>query len=114
MADSGEGGSLATETLRREFRIRDYLLCFFGGVDLRDHQTAAKWIERSESQRKPAILDSPTTHCAPVSKARFNRSGAVPLTRMIGLTPKAEMAATELCIDSSPIFPCSQSTMIPW
>lgn len=53
------------------------------------------------------------TYCAPVSRARLRMSDEVPLTRMIGLTPRAEMAATELCIESSPMFPCSQSTMIP-
>jgi len=53
-------------------------------------------------------------YCAPVSKALLIRSAHVILRRTKGDTPKAAMAAVELCMESSLMFPCSQSTIMPF
>lgn len=42
MSNGRESRALAAQTLRREFGVLDDLSCFFGSVDLRDHETAAR------------------------------------------------------------------------
>ena len=54
------------------------------------------------------------THWAPASRARLIRSGCVIRIRTRGDTPIEAMAAVELCIASSLMWPCSQSMIIPW
>lgn len=120
-----EGRALASETQRRKFDAADYGEGFGGGVDLGDDEAAVLsvfviFIFFSLSIAADfSVLENWTgrlsfTYWAPASSARLIRSGCVIWIRTRGETPIEAMAAVALCMESSLMWPCSQSMIIPW
>jgi hypothetical protein len=108
MSDSWKCRALPSTSWWRKLRIRDNSSGFFSSIDLRYNDATFN------SSANNHLSDISGTHCAPASKALLIKSAWVILRRISGDIPKAAIAAVDLCIGSSLIWPCSQSMMIPF
>lgn len=81
--------------------------CLFSCINLGDNDSTALIV--SVALVKLLVQ----AHCAPASNALLIRSECAPPKRTSGETPIDAIAATALCMESSLIYPCSQSMIIP-
>lgn len=109
MRNSRKRRALASQASRREFGMRNDGASFVSSVDLRHDDATRNFVKIVHS-----LFGLQKAYCAPASKARLMRSECVILMRTSGETPIAAITAVEVCIDSSLIWPCSQSMMMPW
>jgi hypothetical protein len=107
VSDGWKRWTLPTKSLWREFWTLNNGFCLFGGIYLRNNNSA-------KNNLALIVTEGCITYCAPASKALLIKSEWVILMRTSGDTPRAAIAAVELCIPSSLIWPCSQSMIIPF
>lgn len=106
MGNGRKRGALPSNAPWRKFCVGNNSIGLFCSVYLRYDYTAC------DDVRAGKMLASCIAYCAPASKALLTRSTWVILSRTSGETPRAAIAAVALCMESSLMYPCSQSIMM--